>query len=259
MHRPLKKLTTGVVREGQRLVVKYRPKKLHAFRIGIRRIRSILKQIGSHKSRRFRKTWGGLNAITNDARDWDVFFITAEKLLSPEDFSEFERLNHELTQSSHEAVVEMLQSMLWHRHIEEWQGYIQRSAEHTSGKELSLVSLDQALGKARLMLSQALTVDDERSWHKFRIAVKDVRYVADASIVNEDEVSYLETVTNDCKSLQAALGNWHDATIQMHMLEDLEPAAVHVTLGADLEQRKQQFLSQTREILADSDIFTPVQ
>jgi len=259
MHRPLKKLTKGVVREGQQLVVKYRPKKLHAFRIGIRRIRSILKQIGSHRSRRFRKTWGGLNAITNDARDWDVFFITAKKLLSPEDFSEFERLNQELTQSSHEAVVEMLQSMLWQRHIEEWQAYIQRSADHPSGKQLSLLSLDQALGKGRLMLSQALTMDDERSWHKFRIAVKDVRYVADASTVNEDEASYLEAVVKACMSLQAALGNWHDATIQLHMLEDLEMAPVHVTLRADLEERKQRFLTQTREILANSDVFTPVQ
>jgi CHAD domain-containing protein len=256
MHRPLKKLTAGVARNGQQLVAKYRPKKLHAFRIGIRRIRSILKQIGSHRSRRFRKTWGGLNAITNDARDWDVFFITARKLLSPEDFSEFKRLNQGLVQSSHEAVVAMLQSMLWQRHIEEWQAYIQRAADYPSGQELSLLSLDQALGKARLMLSQALTVDDERSWHKFRIAVKDVRYVADASTVSEDEAPYLEAVTKDCKLLQAALGNWHDASIQMHMLEDLEPAAVHVTLGADLEQRKQQFLSQTREILADSNVFT---
>jgi CHAD domain-containing protein len=259
MHRPLKKLTAGVARNGQQLVAKYRPKKLHAFRIGIRRIRSILKQIGSHRSRRFRKTWGGLNAITNDARDWDVFFITARKLLSPEDFSEFKRLNQGLVQSSHEAVVAMLQSMLWQRHIEEWQAYIQRAADYPSGQELSLLSLDQALGKARLMLSQALTVDDERSWHKFRIAVKDVRYVADASTVSEDEAPYLEAVTKDCKLLQAALGNWHDASIQMHMLEDLEPAAVHVTLGADLEQRKQQFLSQTREILADSNVFTLVQ
>ena len=70
---------------------------------------------------------------------------------------------------------------------------------------------------------------------------------------------YLEAVTKSCLSLQAALGNWHDATIQMHMLEDLEAAAVHVTLRADLEERKQKFLSQTREILADSDVFTPVQ
>ena len=258
MHRPLKKLTTGVVRKGQQLVAKYKPKKLHTFRIDIRRIRSILKQIGSHRSRRFRKTWGGLTATTNNARDWDVFFITAAKLLSVEDFSEFERLNQGLARSSHEAVVEMLQSMHWRHHMEEWHGYIQRSAEYPSGKELSILSLDQALGKARLRLSQALAMDDERSWHKFRIAVKEVRYVADASIVKEHEVSYLDAVTDACKSLQAALGNWHDATIQMQMLEELAPATVHVTLQADLEERKQRFLLQTREILADSDVFSPV-
>jgi CHAD domain-containing protein len=153
----------------------------------------------------------------------------------------------------------MLQSMLWSRHMEEWQGYIQRSADYPARKQLSLLSLEQALSKGRLMLSQALIVDDERRWHKFRIAVKDVRYVADASTVNEDETSYLEAVVNTCKSLQATLGNWHDATIQLQMLEDLEAAAVHVNLRADLEERKQRFLSETREILANSDIFTPVQ
>ena len=255
MHQPLKELTTEVAREGQRLAARYRPKKLHSFRIGIRRIRSILKQIGSHRSRRFRKTWGGLNAITNDARDWDVFCMTAKKLLNPEDFSEFKRLNQEPVQSSHEAVVAMLESRLWRRHMEEWQGYIQRSADYASGKELSILSLDQALGKARLRLSQALTMEDERSWHKFRIAVKDVRYVADASTVNEGEAPYLEAVTNTCLSLQAALGNWHDATIQLNMLEDLENHAVHVSLSEELGGRKQRFLSQTREILADNDHF----
>ena len=82
MHKKLLGLTVGVAQAGESVLSEYDPKQLYAFRVGVRRIRSILKQIDSHRSRRYRKIWGGFAAVTNDARDWDIFLQTAKKLLS---------------------------------------------------------------------------------------------------------------------------------------------------------------------------------
>ena len=72
MHGQLVEITTDLRRDGDQLLLQYRPDTLHALRICIRRIRGILKHIGSEKARRYRKSWGGFASLTNDARDWDV-------------------------------------------------------------------------------------------------------------------------------------------------------------------------------------------
>jgi CHAD domain-containing protein len=206
MQRQLLELTSHIDQVAGRLLGGYRPKQLHALRVGIRRIRSVLKQIGSHRSRRFRKTWGGFAAATNEARDWDVFLITSEKLLSPGEFQEFGRL---------------------------------------------------ALIRARLALAFALAADDERSWHKFRIAVKDVRYVADAGGTDPATDERLAEVIEACKSLQALLGNWHDAVVQLRMLDEVESSPVHTRLRSEISERKDLFLSQIRDELDRSPVFSP--
>lgn len=133
--------------------------------------------------------------------------------------------------------------------------YIQRATDHASGREQSLAFLRQAVGKASLKLARALASGDERSWHKFRIAVKEVRYLADASVVEPLQETDLEEVISACKELQEHPGNWHDAVIQLHMLEDLEAADVHTGLASVLEERRRQFLSQARDALVDNPVF----
>jgi len=113
MHQTLLEITDGIEQAGERLARAYQPKRLYALRVGIRRTRSILKQIGSYRSRRYRKVWGGFAAVTNDARDWDVFLISCRKLLAATEYAEFSRLNRERVQCSHDAVTAMLQSAHW--------------------------------------------------------------------------------------------------------------------------------------------------
>lgn len=257
MQRQLLELTSHIDQVAGRLLGGYRPKQLHALRVGIRRIRSVLKQIGSHRSRRFRKTWGGFAAATNEARDWDVFLITGKKLLSPGEFQEFGRLNQRQIQSSHDAVIEMLQSAHLRRHLEEWRRYLELADEYAGRKAPARASLEQALIRARLALAFALSADDERSWHKFRIAVKDVRYVADAGGTDPATDEQLAGVIEACKSLQALLGNWHDAVVQLRMLDEVESSPVHTRLRSEISERKDLFLSQIRDELDRSPVFSP--
>ena len=255
MHKKLLELTVGVAQAGESVLSEYNPKQLYAFRVGVRRIRSILKQIDSHRSRRYRKIWGGFAAVTNNARDWDIFLLTAKKLLSATQYREFEKLNQEQVRYSHEAVSELLHSMHWQRHLDEWKDVLERADEQVGGTHQGLASLELALARARLTLERALAVNDDHSWHKFRIRVKDVRYVADAGNDDSTNRKYVSSIIESCKQLQTLLGDWHDTVVQLNMLEELQAAPVHSRLKKVVSERRQMFLAQTRDMLAEHPLF----
>jgi CHAD domain-containing protein len=255
MHKKLLELTVGVAQAGENVLSKYDPKQLYAFRVGVRRIRSILKQIDSHRSRRYRKIWGGFAAVTNDARDWDIFLQTAKNLLSNAQYGNFEKLNQEQVRHSHEAVIELLHSMHWQRHLDEWKNVLERADEQVGWAHQGLASLDLALTRARLALKRALAVNDDHSWHKFRIRVKDVRYVADVGDDDSTNGKYVSSVIKSCRELQTLLGDWHDTVVQLNLLEELQAAPVHSRLRKVVSERKQMFLAQTRDMLVEHPLF----
>jgi len=255
MHKKLLELTAYVAQAGENVLRKYDPKQLYAFRVGVRRIRSILKQIDSHRSRRYRKIWGGFAAVTNDARDWDIFLQTAKNLLSAAQYREFEKLNREQVRHSHEAVIELLHSMHWQRHLDEWKNVLERADEQPGWTHQGLAPLELALARARLALKRALAVNDDHSWHKFRIRVKDVRYVADAGNDDPTNRKYVSSIIESCKQLQTLLGDWHDTVVQLNMLEELQATPVHSMLRKMISERKQMFLAQTRDMLVEHPLF----
>jgi|GEM_PF-2505071 len=255
MHKKLLELTVGVEQAGENVLSKYDAKQLYAFRVGVRRIRSILKQIDSHRSRRYRKIWGGFAAVTNDARDWDIFLLTAKKLLSASQYQEFEKLNQDQVRHSHEAVIELLHSMHWQRHLDEWKDVLARADEQAGETRQGLAPLELALTRARLALERALAANDDHSWHKFRIRVKDVRYVADAGNDDPTNRKHVSDVIESCKQLQTSLGDWHDTVVQLNILEELQAAPVHSRLRTVISERKQLFLAQTRDMLVEHPLF----
>jgi CHAD domain-containing protein len=254
MQEALEKLTERVERSANGLKHGYRVRELHALRVGIRRIRTFLKQSGSHRARRLRKTWGGFAAATNDARDWDVFHKTARKLLEPDEFTTFRRLNRERLHASRQQVAALVASGHWSRHLEQWRAYLERwSARETPGSERR-PSLDAVLDKAGAALALATEANDDRAWHKFRIAVKETRYIAEAS---RGRSARTREVIATCKSLQATLGEWHDTVIQLQLLEEVEPDPVHERLRSLIRERKRLSLSQTCATLAAQSVFVP--
>jgi CHAD domain-containing protein len=255
MHQQLLELTDKAKRAASALVAAYDPEKLYDFRVGSRRIRSILKHIGSHRARSFRKAWGGFTAVTNEARDWDVFLLTADKLLPPAELEAFSGLNRERIASCHEAVTEMLDSAHWQRHLDDWRQFLLRAVENGPAGDPSLAALQLALAGAREALRRALDANDDRHWHKFRIAIKEVRYVADASCVDATNEQKVAEVIAACKKLQTLLGDWHDTVVQLNLLEELEDAPVHERLGELVAERQQQFLTQTRALVDRTPLF----
>jgi CHAD domain-containing protein len=171
MYQNLLELTEIIDQTGTQLVLAYDFRQLHVFRVTTRRVRSILKQVGSFRSRHFRKSWGGFATVTSGARDWDVFLITAEALLPPDEYQEFETINQARIQSSHEPVSEMLRSAHWRLHMDEWNAYLAHSDEIGPGGEQQIAALEQALTRASTALETALNMENDHSWHKFRIAV----------------------------------------------------------------------------------------
>lgn len=252
------KVTTFSVR----LENDYRPKDLHRLRIGIRRIRSLLKQVNDHKARHFRKAWGGFAAVTNQARDCDVFLKSARSMLSEAGFLELNSMFMPRVLASHQAVIEVLQSAQWQRHLAEWEQFQQQMSEHAIDTGQPSWSLEEALSKARRACRFALSAGDDRAWHKFRIALKNLRYTADACLRDAacDQLLLTEVIAA-CKSLQSRLGRWHDSVVQLQMLSEYLPddadraVAWKSGFADELEKKRQVLIAEIREALAKENLF----
>lgn len=253
MHQRLLEITGDVDDAAGRLLTAYSPEALYNFRVAARRCRSILKHIDSHRSRGLRKAWGGLAAVTGPARDWDVFQSRAEQLLSADDYPVFQGINRERIESSREAVLEMIRSAPWRRHLQEWNGYLQQAEDDESVNQTAGVALDSTIMRAAVALQVAMSEDSHHRWHKFRIAVKEVRYVAEAAAAGDARAA---SIARSCRELQTLLGDWHDTVVQLNLLEELEPAAVHQLLETLIMQRQQDFLAQMHASLENENMFS---
>jgi CHAD domain-containing protein len=255
MNLALQQITEELDSAYRALSIGYDPEQLYILRVRIRRIRSILKHADNHRVRSFRKSWGGFAAVTNDSRDWDVFLSSAETLLSAEDFKTFERINAERVVAAHDASMEMIRSSTWRRHLDDWRKFLEQFADLVPGPGQLQEALDRALAKARRALEFALASDMDRSWHKFRIAIKEVRYVADTGAADPVAGQYFTDIADRCRSLQTLLGNWHDTVVQLGLLEELEEAPVHAILASTVRERKGQLLAEIHAELADNPLF----
>lgn len=244
MHQRLKEVTDDAISSQDALLQAYDPDRLYNFRVAARRIRSILKQIDSHRSRLLRKAWGGLAAVTGDARDWDVFLATSGALLDPAEQREFEAINRERIANAREDVLNMLKSSLWRRHLAEWQEYLVHAEEKAPDPSEAGASLERALNKAAQRFDAAQAEGNDHNWHRYRISVKEVRYVAEASA----DAPGAKELTAACRAQQTLLGDWHDTVVQMSILEELAKAPVHETLANRIRDRKAAFLSELQNL-----------
>ena len=251
MHQRLLHVTQELDAAQAALTGGYDADRLYAFRVASRRIRSILKQIDNHRARGLRKTWGGFAATTGSARDWDVFLVTAGLLLETDSMEQFRAINAERIDFHHETVLEMVRSGTFRRHRLEWGRFLEEADEPSNQAEHGRAALDHALKRARRRLRRAFKKDTDRAWHKFRIAVKEVRYVAEAN----PALPGAQPLAERCKPVQTLLGDWHDTVVQLNLLDELPPEPVHVDLRSMILRRKKAFLSQIRATLSGTNPF----
>jgi CHAD domain-containing protein len=236
----------------------------------MRRLRSLLKQHGKRRARRWRRIWGSFARVTGRARDWDVFLEAADALLEPSQRSAFRAASLSRVQAAHDAVRAMLQSAAWERHLDEWQAYAaaaSRCHRHAgrnrrSRASISVHTLKPALVRANRALAGALALPDDSGWHPFRIAVKDLRYQADRLADDTGLLPDQQAVIATCKDLQAQLGAWHDCVVQLQLFDELQPATgTRSRLLRELRDRvealRRERLAGIRQALAGQSLLRP--
>jgi len=248
-------VTEAIEQASAELCLGYRVEELYALRVGMRRLRSMLKPIDSTRARRFRKAWSGFATVTNRARDWDVFLMASRELLTSGQYAAFERRHRDDFGACQDAVVELVRSEHWRRHLADWRQYLQHPNGSAEESRLAADPLGQALDRARAALAAALALDNDRAWHKLRIAVKEVRYQAEseeaAAATDPAQAELLE----QCQLLQSLLGRWHDCIVQLQMLEEFEEAAEHAALKSSIEQRRVERLAGIETTVVGHPLF----
>ncbi len=259
LQQALRDQTAKIANHGENLLRAYHPHDLHQLRVNIRRTRSLLKRVQTGPARFFRKSWGAMFAVTGRARDLDVFMITVSESMPPDLAGALEDVLRLQLEESHEAVDELLRSGDWRRHWGGWRGYLVTQENREGG--IPHESLRSVENGARKACRRALENGTDRNWHRFRIAIKNLRYVADASRDEPgSDAAALDTLIDECKLLQTLLGDWHDTIVQLALLKEpwaSEPGARKA--AAELEglvrARKRDLVEQVRAAVTERDLF----
>jgi CHAD domain-containing protein len=248
MRGALIKITAALEEAVRDLAGGYDPAQLYNLRVCIRRMRSLLKGRSGRRARRFRRIWGGFAAQTNPARDWDVFLLAAADLLTPAELREFERLNRGAVRSARQNAVHLVRSAQWRRLLAEWKEYLERGRGTGNKAVGGRPDLHTARDRAARARAVALSEDTDRTWHKLRIAIKELRYRTEAALSSKVEDDQLERTVDACKELQSALGHWHDTVVQLELLDTLPQSEVHRRLCERIEERRTDCLSLARQV-----------
>lgn len=252
MPHPLVHLTGGVRLHRDALLSGYAPFDLHQFRVHVRRIRSCMKVLPGCGDRGLRAAWREMFVATNPARDWDVF-DTAIVLHLPDANGEALRAALESPRAAARAhALERLQSADWNSLERSWSGWLADLGDiPAQAAPEALPDLKREVGLAR---ARAREEDDRSSWHRLRIAIKNLRYVADIPQLCAAPPSAapldVDPLVEDCKRLQDLLGEWHDCMVQLELLQGpafrAAPVAARERLAVILAARRDQLLGEAR-------------
>lgn len=208
------------------LLRRYKVDTLHQLRVALRRLRSLLRHIDSDPAQVLRRDLGNLADATNAARDWDTLACRAREGLKPRDFQSVRAWLEENRAAAHQQVLQMLRS-------DEWSQVIGRLEECVEHGELAAVGQrhgDGDIARARhdagRAWSKVQSADDNKHWHKFRLAIKELRYTLD-SVPGDSQDAPKPKLIKHCKRLQDALGTWHDTVVHVRMVEDFARGLDH--------------------------------
>ena len=234
----MKKLSHQLKKRRSRLLRCYDDEDLHQLRIRLRRMRGHLKLLPGEQAHRLRRELGMLTDTTNAARDWDTLFTHTGELLPPEQFHHLQALLQLHRRTAHETVLAMLQSDAWTAAIKQWQQLEKdelfrkyRASDGSGQKKNAVRRARQRVDSAR---SKALGKGSDRSWHKLRIAIKDLRYQLDET-PKKARSSHDRKMIAQCKQLQEYLGAWHDTVTHRQLLQELADSldSIHYPRATD--------------------------
>lgn len=213
---PLRSLTETVLAHGANLRRDYQPLDLHQFRVFIRRIRAIMKYVPCYSDRSLRSGWREMFVVTNPARDWDVFRAAARDLLPAPLWLAFDNALGPHIDLQHQHVSNLLESERWQQHLSLWSEFL--AAVDEAAWEPPNALLSRLHTEAERARGLALTEADQVSWHRYRIAIKNLRYVADISAQARGQDAHIDRLVESCKQVQDLLGDWHDSMVQLELI-----------------------------------------
>ncbi|TXS95560.1 CHAD domain-containing protein [Parahaliea maris] len=242
------------------LLKSYDDENLHQLRVNIRRLRGLLKQRPDKASRKLRRELGKLVKRTNRARDWDTLAGYAARVLTPGQLTVLRPVIAAQQAEPHRKALRMLQTRRWSSALKQLKKY------RDSGEPGAVVLRShtgesaKALKREKQARRQALARGDDDDWHALRIAIKDLRYTLESrALSGKGPKAEVQATIHQCKQLQDALGDWHDAVVHQSLLkelaasaqalEDPEVMAVVELLAGTLSARSRDCLKPVREIL----------
>jgi CHAD domain-containing protein len=213
----LTELVKQITARRQALLREYSEYDLHQLRVSVRRLRGLLRFEEQPQAWQLRREWGYLISHTNPARDWDTLAARIDEL--PEDqqpvalMSAVDRHRKECWK----LVLESLRSDGWDETRKRTETYLAEAIDGSREPPEPEQVVADASARVNHAWERARERADARSWHKLRIAIKDLRY----SLDTVTRGSVREPVEL-CKLLQKELGTWHDSIVHRDLLKQLE-------------------------------------
>ena len=216
----LTELTETVLAHCQCLLHSYQIHDLHQLRVHIRRIRSLIKQLPEFEKSPLLDGWRRLFAETNPARDWDVLLETAHSLLDAPAAVTFEEAMRPATKIYRQQSLAMLRSGDWREQTEAWSEFL----KHLQATSLCLPAglLSEYRQRALDAQRRASDTGAREDWHRYRIAIKKLRYLATFRQLSTHGEPGIDELIERCKNLQDLLGAWHDCSVQLKILNSGE-------------------------------------
>jgi CHAD domain-containing protein len=252
----LQQLTTEIEHRRSALLTRYRDEDLHQLRITIRRLRGLLRQQDNPEALQLRRDWGKLVDQTNPARDWDTLVIYLEHNLAAEIFAQNRVALATGQAQAQRQVLDTLRSAHWSTISSRWHDYLLRVGAEGEPDLPGQDIIAAARASAFEAWQSAVNTNEERDWHRLRIAIKDLRYSLDTLAPVSPQT---QATLRLCKELQTLLGDWHDTVVHRQLLEQLaggkEASAekmdpdIFTTVLADLQTRSSVCLHSVRELL----------
>lgn len=219
----IRKVTRKLRSRRKALLRHYDSEELHQLRVAIRRLRGLLKQRTGHQPRAISKGLGRLARHTNAARDWDTFARYALQALDETGGQAVRPLLQHQLAAAHAEALQMLASDDWSAVLGQWRRYLKQEGAKSFSQSTATGDLDAVRAKAAAAKSQALASRDDRDWHAFRIAIKDLRYNLDTVAPDEKAArKQAKAAIKLCKKLQDDLGCWHDTVVHRGLLARLQ-------------------------------------
>jgi CHAD domain-containing protein len=220
---------------------------LHDYRVAVRRTRSLQRQFkrvfAPEPLAHFREAFKGLQQITGDTRDLDVYLLDFDgfqRSLPYEIQGDLEPLRSVLELRRKRAFALMSRHLRASTALDEWEAFVTglvtapEDERPDAGKPVEEVAAKRIGAVYRTMIKEGSVIDDaspHEALHDLRKVGKELRYLLEffASLFDPDVVKPL---VKSLKALQDVLGTFQDREVQAAELRDLRDDVAKAENGA---------------------------